>query len=169
MQTHAVLQLGNKFDGIIIQSRQINSVCLRPQSCFKYARCTLGLIKVRISMFGVLGLPRLNFAKKQVQQFQRSRASHPYSATAARQAHLISPVNARLSVRTAASRVATGSGGTQGAEEDETSFPQGWPQAKCVLVTVVMINTPRKLSHRISRDHPERGFYKLRPANKTDH
>jgi len=31
VQTHAVLQLGNKFDGVIIQSCQINSVCLHPQ------------------------------------------------------------------------------------------------------------------------------------------
>ena len=27
---------------------------------------------------------------------------------------------------------------------------------------------PRKASHRISRDHPERGFYKLLPANKAE-
>ena len=60
--------------------------------------------------------------------------------------------------------------GTHGADDDETSddrFCSGVATAKCVLVTVAVTITPR--GKRISRDRPDRDFYKLRPANKTDH
>ena len=53
--------------------------------------------------------------------------------------------------------------GTQRAEEDEPSF---------LLRGGHSLNAychGSLLSHRMSRDHQERGFYKLRPANKTDH
>ena len=49
-------------------------------------------------------------------------------------------------------------------------FAQGWPQPKCVLVTVAVMNTPREKRHTV---HPETiqrwSFTCFRPANKTDH
>ena len=73
----------------------------------------------------------------------------------------------RHASRAAAPRVATGSGGTQGAEEDETSFSSGVATGQ--MRTCYGSHDKyafRKPSHRISRDHR---FYKHRPANKTDH
>ena len=123
-------------------------------SSMRDADFTLELIKVRISMFGVFGLQRLNFAKSKCSTFKDHVPLIPHSATAARQAHPVSPVNAcaqRHASRAAASRV-----------EDETSFSSG--------VATGQMRTcygshdkypPRKPSHRISRDHTERGFYML--------
>ena len=79
----------------------------------------------------------------------------PHSATAARQAQPVSPVNARVSVR-------TGHASRAGALRVATA-----PMRACYGSHIKY--APRKPSHRTSRDPPERGFYKLRPANKTDH
>ena len=50
--------------------------------------------------------------------------------------------------------------GAQGAKEDETSFcgGQGWPQPKCVLVTVV-INTPLGKRHFVYPETIQRGGF----------
>ena len=162
MQTHAVLQLGNKFDGIIIKSCQINSVCLHPQSCFKYARCRFHIRAHQGEDQHVWCIWTSTVELRKEASAAHSKITCLSSPTAPlpQDKHTLWALSTRVLVcaqrhasRAAAPRVATG---CKGPRKTKHRFPQ---QAKCVLVTVVMINTPLGNRHTVYPETIQRGVF----------